>query len=256
MPETGVVRSELISYLDELLDSRSFTDFGPNGLQVEGRDPIRKLVTGVSACLELFERAGELGADTVLVHHGLFWKGLPYELTGVRFQRVESLIRSRMNLIGYHLPLDAHAEFGNNALGARRLGCRQLEPFGEWEGRKIGFKGRFPESLDPDQLEARCREVFGKEPLIFRGGPERIETLGIVSGGGAKAVWDAIDEGLDVYVTGEPNEWVMNVAMESGVHFVAAGHYHSEVLGVQALGEHLVEKFGLDVEFVDVPNPI
>ncbi len=256
MTDHGVLRAELVAYLDRLLDSPSFEDYGPNGLQVEGANRIRSVVTGVSSCLALFERAAETRADAVLVHHGLFWKGLPLEITGTRYRRIECLIRNRINLIAYHLPLDAHAELGNNALGARALGCLDLEPFADWDGRKIGFKGRLSEAIDPAELSARCREAFGGEPLIVGAGREAIETLGIVSGGGSKALWDAIDEDLHVFVTGEPTEWVTNVAKEAGVHFVAAGHYRTEVLGIRALGDHLAEQFGLDVEFVDVPNPV
>lgn len=247
---------ELIAYLDRLLDSTNFSDYGPNGLQVQGKNRIRKLTTGVSACLELFERATEIGADAVLVHHGLLWQGLAPEVTGVKYRRLEVLLRHEINLIGYHLPLDAHPELGNNALGARGLGCSRLEPFAELEGRKIGFHGRLTETINADQLLERCQSVFGFEPLAFLCGPDTIETIGVVSGGGSKALYDAIDLGLDVFITGEPNEWVMNVAREAKIHFVAAGHYRTEVLGVRALGEHLADRFGLEVEFIDVPNPI
>lgn len=256
MTDSGVDRGELVAYLDRLLDAGAFADYGPNGLQVQGRERIRRITTGVSGCLELFERSAQLEADAVLVHHGIFWKGLPLEVTGIRYLRLEALIRHELNLIGYHLPLDAHPLYGNNALAARALGCTELEPFAEFEGRKIGFWGRLAEAVDPDQLLDRCAAVFGGEPSAFLAGPEAIETIGIVSGGGSKALYEAIDLGLDVFVTGEPNEWVMNVANEAGIHFVAAGHYRTEVLGVRALGEHLAEQFGLEVEFVDVPNPV
>lgn len=256
MTDQGVDCRELIVYLDRLLDSTNFSDYGPNGLQVQGKNHIRKLTTGVSACLELFERSVEIGAHAVLVHHGLLWTGLPPEVTGVKYRRLEILLRNEINLIGYHLPLDAHPELGNNALGARGLGCSRLEPFAEVEGRKIGFHGRLTESIDPDQLLDRCNSVFGCDPLAFLSGPDTIETIGIVSGAGSKALYDAIELGLDVFITGEPSEWVMNVAREAEIHFVAAGHYRTEVLGIRALGEHLANRFGLDVEFIDVPNPI
>lgn len=256
MAESSVRRGDLIAYLDRLLDARSFSDYGPNGLQVQGKDPIRKITTAVSACLELFERSAELGADAILVHHGIFWKGLPLEVTGIRHARLEALIRNDLNLIGYHLPLDAHPEYGNNALGARGLGCEELEPFAQFEGRAIGFHGRLAEPLDADQFIDRCAEVFGGEPSAFLAGPEAVQSVGIVSGGGSKALYDAIDLGLDAFITGEPNEWVMNVANEAGIHFVAAGHYRTEVLGVRALGEHLADRFELEVEFIDIPNPV
>ena len=256
MTDPDVDRRELIAYLDRLLDSPNFSDYGPNGLQVQGKNRIRKLTTGVSACLELFERSIAIGADAVLVHHGLFWKGLPLEVTGVKCRRLEILLRNEINLIGYHLPLDAHPELGNNALGARALGCSRLEPFAEVEGRKIGFHGTLAETIDPDQLLDRCKGVFGLEPMAFLNGPAAIQTLGIVSGAASEALYEAIDLDLDVFVTGEPNEWVMNVAAEAGIHFVAAGHYGTEVLGIRALGEHLANRFGLEVEFIDIPNPI
>lgn len=257
MSEPGTDRGELVAYLDRLLDSKAFSDYGPNGLQVQGRDRVHKLITGVSASLELFERSAELGADAVLVHHGIFWKGLPLEVTGIRYRRLEALIRNQLNLIGYHLPLDAHAEFGNNALGLRALGCDQLEPFATFEGRDIGFHGRLEKKpIGPDQLLELCEGVFGGTPSAFLAGPDAIETIGMVSGGGSSALYEAIELGLDVFVTGEPTEWVMNVALEAGIHFVAAGHYRTEVLGVRSLGEHLAERFGLEVEFVDIPNPV
>lgn len=256
MSEPGVDRAELVDHLDRLLDSASFSDYGPNGLQVQGRNRVRRVVTGVSACVELFERAAAAGADAVLVHHGILWKGLPQEVTGVRYQRLQSLIRNDLNLIAYHLPLDAHADLGNNALAARALGCEQLEPFAEFEGRKIGFRGRLAEPIDPDELLGRCSDVFGGEPSAFLSGGDAIETIGIVSGGGSRALYEAIEMGLDAFVTGEPTEWVMNIANEAGIHFVAAGHYRTEVLGILALGEHLADHFGIAVEFVDVPNPV
>jgi len=248
--------ADLAAYLDGLLDAKSGRDYGPNGLQVEGRPEVRKVVTGVSACRELFVRAREAEADTVLVHHGLFWEWGPKQLTGFHFERVAELVRSGMSLLAYHLPLDRHAGLGNNAVAARRFGLVDLEPFCLYEGLPVGFKGRFPEPVAPDRLAALCREVYGQEPLAFLSGPSPVATLGIVSGGAQKELYDAIADGLDAYLTGEVSEWVMNVAREAGIHYLAAGHYATERLGVQALGEHLAERFGVEVEFIDVPNPV
>jgi dinuclear metal center YbgI/SA1388 family protein len=248
--------ADLAAYLDELLDAKSGRDYGPNGLQVEGRSAVGKVVTGVSACRELFVRAREAGADTVLVHHGLFWEWMPRQLTGFHFERVAELIRSGMSLLAYHLPLDRHAELGNNAVAARRFGLVDLAPFSLYEGLPVGFKGRFPEPVSPERLAALCREVYGQEPLAFLAGPSAVRTLGIVSGGAQKDLYDAIAEGLDAYLTGEVSEWVMNVAREAGIHYLAAGHYATERLGVQVLGEHIAERFGIEVEFIDVPNPV
>jgi dinuclear metal center YbgI/SA1388 family protein len=248
-------RDALVSYLDQYLDS-SGRDYGPNGLQVEGREEIRKIVTGVSACQELFVRAREAGADALLVHHGLFWEGMPRTLTGIQYRRVAELIRGEMSLIAYHLPLDRHAEVGNNAIAGRDFGLVDLEPFGVHEGLPIGFKGRFPSSTSPAELVDRCRKIYGQEPLAFLSGPDAIQSLGIISGGAQREFYMAIAEGLDAYITGEVSEWVMNVARETGTHYLAAGHYATERLGIRALGEHLAQRFGIGAEFIDVPNPV
>lgn len=253
---TTIDRDELVAHLDELLDSPRQADFGPNGLQVEGRREVRKVVTAVSACREVFEHAAAAGADLVLVHHGIFWKGMPYRLTGVQYGRVAALIENGLSLVAYHLPLDRHAELGNNALAARAFGLSDIAPFCPYEGEPIGFRGRFPQPIAAAELASRCERVFGQAPLAFLDGPERVTTLGIVSGGAQKELWTAIDDDLDAYLTGEASEWVMNVAREAGVHYLAAGHYATEVLGIRALGEHVAERFGVEIEFADVPNPV
>jgi len=251
---SSVNRDALVSHLDQYLDSRG-RDYGPNGLQVEGREEIRKVVTGVSACQELFVRAREAGADAVLVHHGLFWEGMPRTLTGFQYRRVAELIRGEMSLLAYHLPLDRHLEVGNNAVAGRELGLRRIEPFGLHDGLPLGVKGLYPEAIPAAELVERCRQVYGQEPLAYLSGKDTVSTLGIISGGGQREFYTAIEEGLDAYITGEVTEWVMNVAKETGTHYLAAGHYATERLGVRALGQHLAERFGIDVEFIDVPNP-
>ena len=251
-----VDRRTLVAYLDQLLDAGNGRDYGPNGLQVEGKETIRKIVTGVSACHELFVRAREAGADAVLVHHGIFWEGMPRVLTGFQHRRVAELIRGDMNLIAYHLPLDRHPELGNNALAGRELGLADLELFGIHEGLPIGFKGRFPKPVPAAEMVARCRRVYAQEPFAFLEGPDPVRTLGIISGGAQKELYEAIDENLDAYITGEVSEWVMNVARETKIHYLAAGHYATERLGIRALGEHAAEKFGIEAEFIDVPNPV
>lgn len=250
-----VSRTELLRYLDEYLDAAG-ADFGPNGLQVEGRAQIKKVVTGVSACRELFERAAAAGADAVLVHHGIFWNGASPVLVGSHFQRVAALIGAELSLFAYHLPLDRHPEVGNNALAAKGLGLAELEPFGVYQDMPIGYRGRFPQPLAVEQLVARCEQLFGQAPLAFRDGPAAVSTLGVISGGAQREFHQAIAAGLDAYITGEASEWVMNVARESGVHYLACGHYATERLGIRALGEHLERRFGIAVEFVDVPNPV
>jgi dinuclear metal center YbgI/SA1388 family protein len=252
----GVSLSTLAAHIDELLGARQGHDFCPNGLQVEGRPVVQRLVTGVSACVELFARAEAAGADAVLVHHGLFWDGTPRTLTGYQFQRVAALIRSGMALLAYHLPLDRDPELGNNALAARAFGLTAVEPLGEHGGLPLGCHGRLPEPLPAAGLVDLCRRVFGQEPLAFLGGRDPVSTIGLISGGAQREVHAAIAAGLDAYVTGEVSEWVMNVAREAGIHYLAAGHYATERLGVRALGEHLQQRFGIAVEFIDVPNPV
>jgi dinuclear metal center YbgI/SA1388 family protein len=252
----GIGLAALMAYLDEFLEARKGSDFGPNGLQVEGRPRVHKLVTAVSAGAQLFARARAAGADAVLVHHGLFWEGQPRVLTGFRYRQVAELIQGGMSLIAYHLPLDRNPEVGNNALAARAFGLAEVEPFGEHDGLPIGCKGRFPEPLPPARLVELCRDVFGQEPLAFLFGPEPVASVGLISGGAQRELHDAIAQGLDAYVTGEASEWVMNVARDAGIHYLAAGHYATERLGVRALGEHLARRFGLEVEFVDIPNPV
>ncbi|HEX4966250.1 MAG TPA: Nif3-like dinuclear metal center hexameric protein [Thermoanaerobaculia bacterium] len=247
---------DLVAYLDSYLDASRGRDYGPNGLQVEGKEEIRKIVTSVSACHELFVRAREAGADAVMVHHGLFWDGMPRTLTGFQFRRVAELIQSGMSLIAYHLPLDRHAELGNNALACRAFGLTDLAPFGIHEGLPVGFKGSFPEPIPATELTGRCRRIYGQEPLAFLSGPDPLRTLGIISGGAQRELYQALGEGLDAYITGEVSEWVMNVAREAGIHYLAAGHYATERLGIRALGEHVAEKFGIEAEFIDVPNPV
>lgn len=251
-----ISRDRLVAYLDALLEAQKGRDYGPNGLQVEGKAEIHKVVTGVSACHELFVRARELGADAVIVHHGIFWEGMARTLTGMQHRRVAELIRGEINLLAYHLPLDRHPELGNNAVAARRFGLDDVEPFAPHEGFPIGFRGRFPEPVAAARLSGLCEEIFGQAPVAFLAGPDPVSTLGLVSGGGQRDFYAAIAGGLDAYITGEATEWVMNVARESGVHYLAAGHYATERLGIQALGAHLRERLEVEVEFVDIPNPV
>ena len=252
----GMDRDELVEYLRTLLSSDEGKDYCPNGLQVEGNSRIRRVVTGVSACRELFERAREVSADAVLVHHGIFWRGDSPVLTGMQYRRVRELFAGDINLLAYHLPLDRHPELGNNILAARAFGLLTPQAFAILEGLPIGFCGRFETAISPQELVRRCRTIYDQEPLAFLEGPSEVRSLGIVSGGAQRDFHQAIAAGLDAYITGEVSEWVMNVAREEQVHFLAAGHYASERLGIRALGEHLAERFGLEVTFIDVPNPV
>jgi len=247
----------VVAHCDQFLDAQQGRVYGPTGLQVEGRREVRKIVTGVSACVELFDRARDARADAVFVHHGLIWEGQAAKpIVGPQYKRLATLIESGMHLVAYHLPLDRHPELGNNALAAKQLGLYGLEPFAEHQGLPVGFRGSYPEPIPPQELVRRCRELYGQEPLAFLAGPAAVARVGIVSGGAQSEIHAAIAAGLDAFVTGEASEWVMNLAREAGIHFLACGHYATERLGIRALGEHLAERFGLEHEFVDVPNPV
>ena len=246
----------LVDYCDRLLASPGTHDFGPNGLQVQGDREIRKIVSGVSGCVELFERAREAEADAVLVHHGIFWENLPRALVGHQHRRVAALIESGMHLVAYHLPLDRHGELGNNILALKGLGLFAAEPFAEYHGLPIGFRGRYPEGLPIGDLVQRCRELFEQEPLAFLAGPESVSTVGIVSGGAQGEIYQAIASGLDAFITGEASEWVLHVARENRIHFLACGHHATERLGIRKLGEHVAARFGLEHAFIDIPNPV
>lgn len=249
--------SDLIDHLDALLDPASFADFGPNGLQVPGREEVEVVATGVSATAELFERAAQAGADLVLTHHGLFWEGAPRALDRPARRRLKLLFDADMSLAAYHLPLDGHLEVGNNALLAAGLGCASWEPFAAHRGTAIGVAGRFPgDGIGAADLVGRVRELTSREPLAFLDGPERVRSIGIVSGAGASYLAEAIEAGHDAFLTGEPAERVMAQGREAGITFVAAGHYATETFGVKALGERLASQFGVRHFFIDVPNPI
>jgi dinuclear metal center YbgI/SA1388 family protein len=250
-------RDEIIAFCDELLDSRSFDDYGPNGLQVPGARQVSKVATGVSANLELLRAAVDSGAQLVLTHHGLLWGAEVTPLSVPMAARLRALLCSEVSLAAYHLPLDAHPEIGNNALLRDALGLAADDrPFGRAKGAAVGLIGRASEPIDLDELRRRLREAVGQEPLVFDAGPDRISTVGIVTGGGAFAIHEAGPLGLDALVTGEPSEPVMGEAREYGVHFLAAGHYATEVLGIRRLGELVAERFSIEHEFIDVPNPI
>jgi dinuclear metal center YbgI/SA1388 family protein len=247
----------IISALDELLEPAAFGDLGPNGLQVPGPQDVQRVVTGVSAQRALVERAVEEGAQLVLVHHGLFWDFMPAGLTPTLAERLRPLFKHDVALAAYHLPLDGHPELGNNAILAERLGCERHEPFGTYGGAAIGRAGTFPgDGIAAADLFTRVREVTDREPTVFDGGPGRVRRIGIVSGSGADALNEAIELGLDAFLTGEPREHVMADAREAGIHFIAAGHYATETFGVRALGDWLAQRFGVEHVWVDIPNPV
>ncbi len=254
---TAASTHEVIAFLDQLLEPERFDDFGPNGLQVPGGRDVATVVTGVSAHVELFERAAQEGADLVLVHHGLFWRGMPMQVTPALHRRLAPLFAHDMALAAYHLPLDGHPEHGNNALLAEGLGCVSTAPFAEHHGVPIGVAGDFGgDGISIDELIDRVTTLTDREPLTLREGPDRVRRIGIVSGAGADYVADAVAGDLDAFLTGEPAERVAAVAREERIHFIAAGHYATETFGVRRLGELLAREHAIVHKFIDIPNPI
>jgi dinuclear metal center YbgI/SA1388 family protein len=249
-------RDQIIGFLDELLEPDRFDDYGPNGLQVPGVAEVTTVATGVSAHRELFERAAAAGAQLVLCHHGILWDSQPRALTSQLRERLRALFEADLSLAAYHLPLDAHAEVGNNALICDALGLDRGEPFAEHGGRPIGFVGRAPAGVPFEELRARCANVFAREPFAWDFGPESVRSVGVVSGGAASDLAEAVDLGLDAFLTGEPAEFAMADAREAGVHFLACGHYATETFGVRRLGELVAERFGVEHIFIEVPNPV
>jgi dinuclear metal center YbgI/SA1388 family protein len=249
-------RDEIIGFCDELLEIGSFEDYGPNGLQVPGRREVARVATGVTANLEFLATAAER-ADLAIVHHGLFFGDGPRALTEQMAARLRVVLGAELSLAAYHLPLDAHPEVGNNALLRGRLGLEADErELGFAKGSAIGTIGRSPGGIAVAELVERVRTVTGREPLVFDAGPDTIRSVGIVTGGGARNLEEAAALGLDAFITGEPAEHVMGDAREAEVHFIAAGHYATETFGVRRLGEIVAERFGVEHEFIDVPNPV
>lgn len=250
-------RTQLERLLAEWLAPDTFTDDAENGLQVEGRAEIRRVVCGVSANLALIEAAIEKDAEAVIVHHGLVWSAGIRRVTGWLGQRVRRLIQADVSLFAYHLPLDAHPRLGNNAGLADAIGLtKDRSPFGEYKGQKIGFAGSLAQPRTLADLAERLASTVGEPLALFGDGGRLVTTVAVCSGGATDLFGEAIRDGVDLYVTGEPGEWVKSVAEESGVAFMALGHHATERFGVQRLAAELTESAGLTADFVEIANPV
>ena len=246
-------REELNRYLDGLLEVSRFHDYCPNGLQVEGRAEIRRVVSGVTASLDLIQAACADKADAILVHHGYFWKGENPCLTGTRRARIAALLAHGINLFAYHLPLDAHAEFGNNSQLGRKLGLAASTRFADQE---IGCCGTLDVPMRLDAFALQVGQRLGREPLVIGDAARELRSIAWCTGAAQGLFEEAIKLAPDVYLSGEISEQQVHLARESGVAFIAAGHHATEKYGVQALGEHLAAHFGLAHRFIDIPNPV
>ncbi|MCM2305892.1 MAG: Nif3-like dinuclear metal center hexameric protein [Sulfuritalea sp.] len=253
MPGDAVLREDLRAYLDGLLDAASFRDYCPNGLQVEGCERVQRIVCGVTASQALIEAAIERGADTLLVHHGWFWKAEDGRVTGFRRQRMARLLAHDINLFAYHLPLDAHATLGNNAQLAARLGWTVSGRFGEQD---IGFVGVPPAPTPVGELARQIERALGRAPLLIGDPGRKVARIAWCSGGAQGYFEAALAAAADVFISGEISEQTVHLARETGMAYIAAGHHATERYGAMALGAHLAEKFGIDCEFVDIDNPV
>ncbi|CAB3762800.1 Nif3-like dinuclear metal center hexameric protein [Paraburkholderia solisilvae] len=246
-------RIELELYLNNVLEASRFKDYCPNGLQVEGRRKVEKIATGVTASLAFLEAAHEWGADAVLVHHGYFWRNEAAPVTGRKYQRLKLLLANDINLFAYHLPLDDHPAYGNNAQLGAKLGLIGDARFGD---NDIGWMTTLPMPITLAHFSAQVEQTLARTPLVLGDPDQELRRIAWCTGA-AQGYFDAaIDAGADVYLTGEISEQTTHTAAESGVAFVAAGHHATERFGVQALGSHLSEAFDLEHLFIDIHNPV
>ena len=244
-------RQKIVSYLDEFLDVGRYRDYCPNGLQIEGKDDIQHIVSGVTASQALIEAAIENGADALLVHHGYFWKGESPAITGIKRQRIERLLGAGINLLAYHLPLDGHAELGNNAQLARVLDFSIDEVTGD---SGLLYVGKPKQSCNGEQLANHIESCLDRTPQHIAA-EKPIETLAWCTGGAQSYIEEAASLGVDAFITGEISEKTVHIAREMDIHFYAAGHHATERYGVQALGDHLAAHFEIKHSFIDIDNP-
>ena len=245
----------LETYLNTLLNVSKFRDYAPNGLQVEGKAEVRRIVTGVTASQALLDAALEYEADAVLVHHGYFWKGEAPVIRGMKKQRLATLLKHDRSLLGYHLPLDAHPLLGNNAQLATLLGIQTEGVMDERELQGVGNVGALAEPLSLAAFGQQVATALAREPLLIAGGEHPVQRIAWCSGGAQGYIQQAFELGADTYLSGEISEHTVHFARENGIHYIAAGHHATERYGVKALGNHLAEQFGLKCHFVDINNP-
>ena len=247
---------ELELELKKVLRPEQFKDYCPNGLQVEGRKEISKLVTGVTACQELITEAVEAGADALLVHHGYFWRGEDQSISGIKKARIEALLKHDVSLFAYHLPLDVHREFGNNVQLAKVLGIEIDGELAKQNNHPIGLVGTISEDTDFESLKALIADKLDRQPLAIEGNSKPIRSIAWCTGAAQNYIELAVAAGVDAYITGEVSEPTVHIARESGIHFFSAGHHATERYGVQAIGGYLASKFGIEHQFIDIDNPV
>jgi len=247
---------ELCNYCDDYLKISEFNDYCPNGLQVESGSEVEHIVCGVTASLALIDAAIEVGADTLLVHHGYFWKGESQPIAGFKGRRIAKLIRNNINLLAYHLPLDAHPEVGNNAQLAKVMGWNVEGSFGRVGIHDLVLHGSLKSPLSLDELTHSIAEKLDSQPLSISAGDKPVNSLAWCTGAAQSYIEAAAKRGIDAFVSGEVSEHTFHFAREAGIHYIAAGHHATERYGVQALASLLAERFQIRQEFIDIPNPV
>ena len=250
-----MTRTELTQYLADFLHVSAFKDYAPNGLQIEGKDEIRTIVTGVTACQALIDEAIRLNADAILVHHGFFWNNEPEVITGMKQRRIKALLKHDINLFGYHLPLDAHPMLGNNATLGRQLGIVDAEAIEE-VAQGLLWRGKLDLAVSASEFSHTLEEALGRTPLHIGDGDAKIQHLAWCTGGAQDYIDVAASLGVDAFISGEVSERTFHSAVEQGIHYFAAGHHATERFGIQALGRHLAREFDLVHHFVDITNPV
>lgn len=247
---------ELEKVLNNELNIHAFDDYAPNGLQVEGRPTVQKIVTGVTASQALIDAAIELNADAILVHHGYFWKNEPAAIKGIKKNRIKALLENDINLFAYHLPLDAHPKLGNNAQLGNLLGIHKLGTLMSDELQSMVLHGQFDQFQTPESLTQRLESALGRKVLhCGENAPAHIRHIAWCSGGGQSYIQQAAEQGAHAFITGEVSEQTIHIAREMGIHFYACGHHATERYGVKALGEWLTEHHDIKATFIDIDNP-
>lgn len=247
---------DLCDFCDDYLHVGDFNDYCPNGLQVEASDEVSHIVAGVTASLDLIEAAIEQKADTLLVHHGYFWKGEAQPISGFKGRRIRALIKNNLNLIAFHLPLDAHPEVGNNAQLAKLMGWRIQGSFGSVGLHNIVFNGALTEPMTLDELSQTIATRLNTKPLSISAGDRPVRTIAWCTGAAQNYIEQAAERGIDAFISGEVSEHTFHFAREAGIHYIAAGHHATERYGVQALAAVIEQRFGLRQQFIDIPNPV
>lgn len=251
-----ISNQELLRYMDELLQAKIIEDYCPNGLQVQGKEEIHTIVSGVTACQALLDKAVEVNADAIIVHHGYFWRGESPVVAGIAYNRISTLIKNNINLFTYHLPLDLHPKYGNNVMLGKVLDIKIVD-------RKplIGYEdlttiGEFKQPVSGNELAELLEIKLQRKPLYVKGSSKPIKRVAWCTGAAQNYIIEAASYDVDAYITGEISEQTFHLANELGIHFYAAGHHATEIYGVKALSEHIADKFKLQHHFIDVDNPV